>query len=42
MLRFFPGRNHGTVAEWITHPGDAVREQIVAFIQHPDQPVPVK
>ena len=36
------GRNHGTVAEWITHPGDTVRAQIVAFVQHPDQPVPAK
>lgn len=41
-LREIAGRDHGTVAEWITHPGDPVREGIVAFVQHPDQPVPAK
>ncbi len=29
------GRTHGTIAEWIAHPHDAAREQIVAFVRRP-------
>ena len=29
------GRNHMTVMEWIAHPDDPARAQIVAFIRHP-------
>ncbi len=29
------GRNHMTIEEWIAHPNDPARAQIVAFIRHP-------
>ena len=32
------GRTHGTIAEWIAHPGDPAREQIVAYIHRPVSP----
>ena len=33
-LREVAGRDHGSIADWIAHPGDPTREQIVAFIHH--------